>query len=70
MNVYDINTVYSHSQTHSVVAESMAEAERVFKAKYWPTKIESITLHSEYVQIQTHDEQAKKLTGNEAEKGE
>lgn len=57
MNVYDIETVNTYSQTHSVVAESMAEAERIFKAKYWPTTIQSITLHSKYVQIQNHDEQ-------------
>jgi hypothetical protein len=59
MKVYDIETGFSYSQKHSVVAENMAEAERIFLAKYWPTTIKSITLHSEYVQIQTYDEQPK-----------
>lgn len=59
MNVYDIETGFSYSQKHSVVAENMSEAERIFLAKYWPTTIKSITLHSEYVQIQKYDEQPK-----------
>lgn len=59
MKVYDIETVFTYGQTHSVVADSMAEAERIFKAKYWPTDIKAIKLHSEYVQIQKYDEQAK-----------
>ena len=59
MNVYDIETGFSYSQKYSVVAENMAEAERIFLAKYWPTTIKSITLHSEYVQIQKYDEQPK-----------
>jgi hypothetical protein len=41
------------------VAENMAEAERIFLSKYWPTTIKEIRLHSEYVQIQKHDEQKK-----------
>lgn len=60
MNVYDIITPHNHGQTHSVVADSMAEAERIFEAKYWPITIERIELHSEYVQIQKYDEQPKK----------
>jgi len=60
MKVFDIENGYSYSQTHSVVAENMAEAERIFLAKYWPTTIKAIKLHSEYVQIQGIDEQAKK----------
>ncbi len=66
MNIYDIETAYSFSQTHCVVAENMAEAERVFTAKYWPTEIRSIRLHSAYVQIQKYDEQKKK-SGNKGE---
>ena len=61
MKVYDIETAYGNHQTHCVVADSMAEAERIFNAKYWPTTIKGITLHSEYVQIQKHDEQKKEL---------
>jgi hypothetical protein len=59
MYVFDIEDGISLSQTHSVVAESMAEAERVYKCKYWPCTIKRIILHSEYVQIQKYDEQAK-----------
>jgi hypothetical protein len=59
MKVFDIETSGSYSQTHCVVAESMAEAERVFNAKYWPTEINGIKLHSAYVQIQKYDEQEK-----------
>lgn len=59
MKVYDIETPNTYSQKHCVVAESMAEAERVFISKYWPIKILSIKLHSEYVQIQKHDEQPR-----------
>lgn len=59
MNVYDIETTYNTGQVHSVVAENMAEAERVFLGKYWPTTIKSIKIHSEYVQIQKYDEQKK-----------
>lgn len=60
MKVFDIVDGYSYSQTHSVVAENMAEAERIFLSKYWPTTIKAIHLHSEYVQIQGIDEQPKK----------
>jgi len=59
MYVYDIETGYNYSQIHCVVAESMGEAERIFKAKYWPVDIKSISLHSVYVQIQKYDEQKK-----------
>ena len=59
MNVYNITTTHNHSQTHCVIAENMAEAERVFLGKYWPTTIEKIELHSEYVQIQQFDEQKR-----------
>lgn len=59
MKVYDIQTNYSFDNIHSVVADSMAEAERIFKAKYWPTEIKSITVHSDFVQVQGFDEQPK-----------
>lgn len=59
MNVYDIDVGFNYSQTHSVVAENMAQAERIFLAKYWPVQIKTIKLHSEYVQIQGYDEQPK-----------
>lgn len=60
MKVFDIITPYGGcAQVHSVVADNMAEAERIFLAKYQPTTIVEIKLHSEYVQIQKYDEQAK-----------
>lgn len=58
--VYDIQTGYNYSQTYCVVAKSMGDAERIFLAKHdGPTHIKEIELHSEYVQIQDVDEQAK-----------
>ena len=59
MKVFNIQTGFNYTQKHCVVAENMAEAERIFNAKYWPTTVTSIELHSEYVQIQKYDEQAK-----------
>lgn len=59
MKVFDIEDEFSGRQIHSVVAENMAEAERIFYAKYGPVDIRSITLHSTYVQIQGIDEQPK-----------
>ena len=53
MNVYDILTPFNYSQTSCVVAESMAEAERLFKKEYPYIKILEIKLHSEYVIVQT-----------------
>ncbi len=61
MNVYDIITAYDHGQTPCVVADSMAEAERIFLGKYWPTEIQEIRLHSTYVQVQGFDEQPKEV---------
>lgn len=52
MNVYDILTPYNYSQTHSVVAESMGEAERLYKEQYGPIRIIEIRLHAEYVIVQ------------------
>ena len=57
MKVYDIETRYTYSQPHSVVAESMADAARIYNAKYWPTEIKSIRLHSDYVLVQGIDEE-------------
>lgn len=59
MKVYDIETKYNNGQIHSVVAETMGEAEKIFFGKYWPVTITKISLHSEYVQIQNYDEQRK-----------
>lgn len=57
VKVFDIHTVGTAHQIHSVVADSMAEAERIFLGKYWPIDITRIELHSQYVQIQKWDEQ-------------
>lgn len=51
MNVYDIKMV-SFSERVTVVADSMAEAEKIFKAKYIWHHIESITTHAESVLLQ------------------
>ena len=59
MNAYKISTGYGDYLNYLVIADNMAEAERIFKAKYWPTTIKSIDLISEYVQIQNFDEQPK-----------
>jgi hypothetical protein len=61
MKVYDIVTSFSYGQIHSVVAENMAQAERVFLARYSPAEIKEIRLHSEYVQVQYYNEQAKEV---------
>lgn len=59
MKAYRITTGFGDYQNHLVIADNMAEAERIFKGKYWPTTIKSIELYSEYVQIQKFDEQIK-----------
>ena len=59
MKAYKISTGFSDYQNHLVIADNMAEAERIFNGKYWPTTIKSIDLISEYVQIQKFDEQPK-----------
>jgi hypothetical protein len=59
MKAFRITTGYGDYQNHLVIADNMAEAERIFNGKYWPTTIISIELYSDYVQIQKHDEQAK-----------
>jgi hypothetical protein len=52
LKVYDIENNYNHGQTHSVVSEDIAEAERIYKREYGPVTINQITLHSEYVLVQ------------------
>ena len=52
MKVFDILTGFNYSQTHSVVAESMAKALETFHKEYPYTEISEIRLHSSYVQIQ------------------
>ncbi len=63
MKAFRISTRYSDYQNNLVIADSMAEAERIFNAKYYPTTIKSIELYSDYVQIQKHDEQSKRKVG-------
>ncbi|MFA6972904.1 MAG: hypothetical protein WC208_16090 [Gallionella sp.] len=50
MKAYKICTVFNRSQTHLVVADTMGEAEAIFKEKY-KTDPESIELIAEYVQV-------------------
>ena len=47
MQVYKILTPFSYSQTHCVVADDMAEAEKLFSEKYPYTKILKIELFSQ-----------------------
>lgn len=49
IKVYDIETTTSSAQTHSVVAENIGQAERLFLAEYPTATIKRIILHSEYV---------------------
>ena len=49
MNVYDIDTGITFSQTHSVVAGSIGLAEKLFKKRFPYTTIQRIVLHSEEV---------------------
>ena len=62
MKIFKITTTYS-TNIH-IVAESYAEVERIFNAKYWPTNIKEIELISNNVLIQKHDEQPQD-TNNE-----
>jgi len=59
MKIFTIKTGYGDYRNYSVVADNMAEAERIFNGKYWPTTIRAIELYSEHVQIQGVDEQPK-----------
>lgn len=52
MKVFDIFVPGNYSQTHSVVAVSMAKAEEVYLKKHPFAKIREIRLHSSYVEIQ------------------
>ena len=49
IKVYDIETTTSSAQTHSVVAENIGQAERLFLAEYPTATIKRVILHSEYV---------------------
>jgi hypothetical protein len=59
MKIFAISTEFGSYPRHCVVAENMAQAERIFKAKYQFSNITKIELYSEYVQIQGYDEQAE-----------
>jgi len=59
MKAFKITIGFGDCQNRLVIADNMAEAERIFNGKYWPTVINSIELYSNYVQIQKHDEQPK-----------
>ena len=60
MKVFDIETSFTYGQTHSVVAENISEAERIFLGRYKGTTINTIKLHSEYVKVQGIDEKQRK----------
>lgn len=60
LKVYDVETVYNRSQTHSVIARDMGEAERVYLEKYGPCTIFRILLHSQYVIVQPGDASQRK----------
>lgn len=59
MKAFRITTGFGDYQNHLVIADNMAEAERIFNGKYWPTVIKAIELYSNYVQVQKLDEQPK-----------
>ena len=46
---YQICTLYNYSQKNIVIAQNMAEAERLFLKKYPNTTIGKIVLDAEYV---------------------
>jgi len=57
MKVYDVYDGFcGATQIHSVVADNMAQAERIYIAKYKSRIIRKIELHSEYVLVQGLDE--------------
>jgi hypothetical protein len=56
MKLYEIKSVYDISY---VVAKNYAEVERIFKGKYWSTRIISIKHISDNVQVQDFDEKKK-----------
>lgn len=49
MKVYDVQDGFSYSQTHCVVADSLAEAEQLWYLRYPSNTIKEIKVHSEYV---------------------
>jgi len=49
MKVYTVLTPFNYSQTSCVVAESMAEAEKLFLERYPHTTIIKIEKFSDYV---------------------
>lgn len=51
MKAYNILTPYNYSQTNCVVADSMGEAEEIFKKAYPYTTITKIELYSDYVLV-------------------
>ena len=51
MKVFDVQDGYCYSQIHSVVADTMAEAEEIWYKKYPSNKIKTISVHSEYVLV-------------------
>lgn len=55
MNVYNIQSVGCYSQRYCVVADSMEEATKIWKAKYY-SEPDGITIHSAYVLIQEQPE--------------
>jgi len=55
MNVYDIFDGCNYGQIHSVVAENIAEAEKIYLKKYNGVTIKEVKLHSEYVQVQKEE---------------
>jgi hypothetical protein len=59
MKAFKILTGFGDYQNYLVIADNMAQAERIFEAKYFPTSIKAIELLSNYVQIQDFDEQPK-----------
>ena len=56
LKVYDVNDGFCYGQIHSVVAENVAQAERIYRFKYPYDTIRTMTLHSEYVQVQGIDD--------------
>jgi len=60
MKAFRVSTGFGDYQNHLVIADSMAEAERIFGGKYHTT-IKAIELYSEYVQIQKYDEQKREV---------
>lgn len=52
MKVFNINLRIFYSDRYCVVAETMGDAERLFKAEHPNIDILSITLHSDHVIVQ------------------